>query len=183
MPSRDQRAPEQAAALLAESRSLAERIGFREGLAWSLEQLGLLALDRGDPAAADLLRRSLLIHRELQDRWRVTSVLEDLAALALIRGSAGTAVRLLAAAQALRELIGTVIPPCESARHDETLAGAQAALGDDAFAAAWQQGTLAPLDDLEAELPTAGSSGQASSPAASAGPVPTPADSVPAPAG
>jgi len=179
---RYQEAPERAAALLAESRALAERIGFREGLAWSLEQQGLLALDRGDPAAEDLLRRSLLIHRELQDRWRVTSVLEDLAALTLTRGSAGTAARLLAAAQALRELIGTVIPPCESARHDETLAGARAALGDDAFAAAWQRGTLAPLEDLEAELP-AGPGGQAPSPAAPAGSVPTPADPVPAPAG
>jgi predicted ATPase/DNA-binding SARP family transcriptional activator len=152
---RYQRAPGRAAALLAESRSLSERIGFREGLAWSLEQQGALALDRGDPAAADLLRRSLLIHRELQDRWRVTSVLEDLAALALTGGSAATAARLLAAAQAMRELIGTVIPPCERARHDQTMGGARAALGDDAFAAAWQQGTLAPVEDLEAELPAA----------------------------
>ena len=152
---RYQGAPGRAAALLAESRSLSERIGFREGLAWSLEQQGALALDQGDPAAADLLRRSLLIHRELQDRWRVTSVLEDLAELALAGGSAGTAARLLAAAQAMRELIGTVIPPCERARHDQTLGGARAALSDDAFAAAWQQGKLAPLEDLEAELPAA----------------------------
>ncbi|MFI5080856.1 MAG: tetratricopeptide repeat protein, partial [Streptosporangiales bacterium] len=173
--------PERAAALLAESRSLSERIGFREGLAWSLEQQGLLALDRDDPAAADLLRRSLLIHRELQDRWRVTSVLEDLAALALTRGGAGTAARLLAAAQAMRELIGTVIPPCERARHDGTLAGARAALGDDAFAAAWQQGTLAPLEDLEAELPTsADPAAPATDPVADAAPMPAPVDSVPA---
>ena len=33
--------PQQAAALLQESRTLAERIGFREGIAWSLEQLGM----------------------------------------------------------------------------------------------------------------------------------------------
>ena len=168
---RYQGAPERAAALVAESLSLSERIGFREGLAWSLEQLGLLALDRGDPGAADLLRRSLLIHRELQDRWRVTSVLEDLAALALARGGAGTAARLLAAAQAMRELIGTVIPPCENPRHDETLAGARAALADDAFAAAWQQGTLAPVEDLEAELP-AGPATPAPGPADSASRVP-----------
>ena len=178
---RYQRAHERAAALLAESRSLSERIGFREGLAWSLEQQGLLALDRGDPAAAGLLRRSLLIHRELQDRWRVTSALEDLAALALTRGSAGTAARLLAAAEALRERIGTVIPPCESPRHDQTLAGARAALGD-GFAATWQQGTLAPLEDLEAELPAAvgGPTAPAPDPVADAVPVPGPADSVPA---
>jgi predicted ATPase/DNA-binding SARP family transcriptional activator len=165
---RYQGAPGRAAALLAESRSLSERIGFREGLAWSLEQQGALALDQGDPAAADLLRRSLLIHRELQDRWRVTSVLEDLAALALTGGSAGTAARLLAAAQAMRELIGTVIPPCERARHDQTLGGTRAALSDDAFAAAWQQGTLAPLEDLEAELPAP--TAPAADPAAEAAP-------------
>ena len=180
---RYQRAHDRAAALLAESRSLSERIGFREGLAWSLEQQGLLALDRGDPAAAGLLRRSLLIHRELQDRWRVASALEGLAALALTRGSAGTAARLLAAAEALRERIGTVIPPCESPRHDQTLAGARAALGD-GFAATWQQGTLAPLEDLEAELPAAvgGPTAPAPDPVADAVPVPGPVDSVPAPA-
>jgi predicted ATPase/DNA-binding SARP family transcriptional activator len=166
---RYQRAPERAAELLAESRSLSERIGFREGLAWSLEQLGLLALDRGDPAAADLLRRSLQVHRELHDRWRVTSVLEDLAALALACGSAGTAARLLAAAQVMREVIGTVIAPCESGLHDETLAGARAALGGGAFEAAWQQGTLAVVEDLETELPASGA-GPAGPAAAAAGP-------------
>ena len=52
---------ERAAALLTESLALAERIGFREGIAWSLEQLGLLAAVDGDPAASALLRRSLEI--------------------------------------------------------------------------------------------------------------------------
>jgi predicted ATPase/DNA-binding SARP family transcriptional activator len=173
---RYQRAPGRAAELLAESRSLSERIGFREGLAWSLEQLGLLALDRGDPAAEDLLRRSLRVHRELHDRWRVTSVLDDLAALALSRGGAGTAARLLAAAQAMREAIGTVIAPCESDLHDQTLAGARAALGGHAFEAAWQQGTLATVEDLEAEL-------HGASAAAPAVPAPAPAAPPPAPAG
>ncbi|HXZ69402.1 MAG TPA: tetratricopeptide repeat protein, partial [Streptosporangiaceae bacterium] len=168
---RYQREPGRAAALLARSRALSERIGFREGLAWSLEQQGVLALDRGDPAAADLLRHSLLIHRELHDRWRVTSVLGDLAALALAWGSAGTAARLLAAAEAIREAIGTVIAPCERVLHDETLAGARAALGGDAFAAAWQEGTLVPVEDLEAELPAGGPAG------------PAPGSAAPAPAG
>src|SRR5262249_46728599 len=177
---RYQGAPGRAAALLAESHSLSERIGFREGLAWSLEQLGLPALDRGGPAAPDLLRRSPLVDGELQDRWRATGVLENLAALALARGGAGTAARLLAAAQAMRELIGTVIPPCESPLHDETLAGVRAALGDDAFAAAWQQGTLAPVEDLEAELPAAGRAAPAPSPVYSASRVP--ASTTPAPA-
>ncbi len=143
---------EQAAALLQESRSLAERIGFREGIAWSLEQLGLLAAGRGDPAAVVLLRTSLEIHHDLRDRWRTCSVLEDLAAIALAQGSPRQAACLLAAAEAMRAAIGTVVAPCESGQHAATLTGAKAALGDEAFAAAWQQGLLAQIDDLQADM-------------------------------
>ena len=149
---RHQGARERAAALLQESRSLAERIGFREGIAWSLEQLGLLAAGRDDPAAAALLRNSLEIHHDLRDRWRTCSLLEDLAAIALAQGSPPQAARLLAAAEALRVTIGTVIAPCDSAQHAATMTGARAALGDEAFAAAWQQGLLAQIEDLQADL-------------------------------
>src|SRR5215469_691144 len=143
---------EQAAVLLQESRSLAERIGFREGMAWSLEQLGLLAADRGDPSAAALLRTSLEIHHDLRDRWRTCSVLEDLAAIALAGRNAEQAARLLAAAEAMRVAIGSVIAPCESGQHEATMTGARAALGEENFAASWRQGRLAPIDDLQADL-------------------------------
>lgn len=142
---------QRAAVLLAESRTVSEGIGFREGIAWSLEQLGLLAAGRGDPEAAALLRRSLELHRGLRDRWRTSCVLADLAALALSGGSAVRAARLLAAAAAIRAAIGTVIAHCETGQHAGTLAGARAALGDDAFDTAWRQGALAPIDDLQAE--------------------------------
>jgi predicted ATPase/DNA-binding SARP family transcriptional activator len=153
---RHQGARERAAALLEESRSLAERIGFREGIAWSLEQLGLLAADRGDPAAAALLRNSLEIHHDLRDRWRTCSVLEDLAAIALAQGCPQQAARLQAAAEALRVTIGTVIAPCDSAQHAAAMTGARAALGDEGFAAAWQQGLQAQIEDLQADLAAPG---------------------------
>jgi predicted ATPase/DNA-binding SARP family transcriptional activator len=149
---RYQGARERAAALLQESRSLSEKIGFREGIAWSLEQLGLLAAGREDPGAVLLLRQSLDVHRELGDKWRTASVLEDLATLALAGGAPNQAARLLAAAQATRDAIGTVVAPCESSQHSETMANARAALGGDAFDAAWWQGLLAPIDGLHAEL-------------------------------
>ena len=155
-----------AAALLGKSRSLSESIGFQEGIAWSLEQLGLLGAGRGDRAAAALLRHSLEVHRELRDRWRMSSVLEDLAAVALAaaevtpagrtaQGTAGAAraAALLGAAESLRETIGTVIAPCERAQHDEAVSGARAVLGEEAFAAAWQRGRLAQPDELEAPDP------------------------------
>ena len=146
---------ERAAALLAESRALSEGIGFREGIAWCCEQLGLLAAVDGDPAAITLLRRSLELHGELRDRWRMSSVLEDLAAIALVLGRAPAAARLLGAAEALREAIGTVIAPCERPQHVQTAAGVRAALGEEAFAAARRQGLLATMDELTADLPSA----------------------------
>jgi predicted ATPase/two-component SAPR family response regulator len=146
---------ERAATLLAESRALAEGIGFREGIAWCCEQLGLLAAVDGDPAAITLLRRSLELHGELRDRWRMSSVLEDLAAIALALGQARPAARLLGAAEAIRQAIGTVIAPCERPQHLQTTAGVRAALGEEAFAAARQQGAVAALDELTADLPSA----------------------------
>ena len=146
---------EHASALLGESRSLAESIGFREGIAWCCEQLGLLAAVDGDPAAITLLRRSLDLHSELRDRWRVSSVLEDLAAIALALGQARAAGRLLGAAEAVRDAIGTVIAPCERPQHLQTAAAVRAALGEGEFAAARQQGQLASMDELAADLPSA----------------------------
>ena len=140
--------PERAAGLLEQSRARSEGIGFREGIAWSLEQLGLLAAGRGDPEAGRLLRRSLDLHRELRDRWRTCSVLDDLAALALAGDGAEQAAGLLGAAAALREAIGTMIAPCEQDAHDRTAAGARTALGDAGFDAAWQHGAGGSIDDL-----------------------------------
>jgi len=144
---------ERAVVLLTESLSLAEGIGFREGIAWSAEQLGLLAAGRGDPAAIPMLRRSLELHIELRDRWRTSSVLEDLAAVALSQGDAARAARLLGAAEAIRDDIGTVIAPSERPQHESTGAGALAALGTEAFAAARLRGRLAAPADLHADLP------------------------------
>ena len=146
---------ERAAALLAESSALAEGIGFREGIAWCCEQLGLLAAVDGDPAAITLLRRSLELHGELRDRWRMSSVLEDLAAIALALGQARSAARLLGAAEGIREAIGTVIAPCERPQHLQTTAAVRAALGEEAFAAARQEGMAATMDELTADLPSA----------------------------
>jgi predicted ATPase/two-component SAPR family response regulator len=146
---------ERASMLLAEGRALAEGIGFREGIAWCCEQLGLLAAVDGDPAAITLLRRSLELHGELRDRWRMSSVLEDLAAIALALGQARPAARLLGAAEAIRQAIGTVIAPCERPQHLQTTAGVRAALDEQAFAAARQQGAVATMDELIADLPSA----------------------------
>ncbi len=150
---------ERASVLLTESLALSEGIGFREGIAWSVEQLGLLAAVDGDPAAISLLRRSLELHSELRDRWRMSSVLEDLAAIALAQDNVPQAARLLGAAEAMREAIGTVIAPCERLQHNQTTKMVRTSLGDEAFDAALRQGQLASMDELTADLPSADPSG------------------------
>jgi predicted ATPase/DNA-binding SARP family transcriptional activator len=145
---------ETAAAAMARSRELAEQAGFREGVAWALHERGLLALRRGEPGARKMLHEALEIHRDLGDRWRVTSVLDDLAATALAAQppSPAQAARLLGAAQQIREAIGTAIAPCERADHARTEAAARAALGEAAFTDFARAGAAEPLDEVLAGL-------------------------------
>ena len=174
---------ERASVLLTESLALSEGIGFREGIAWSVEQLGLIAAVDGDPATVSLLRRSLELHSELRDRWRMSSVLEDLAAIALTQGTARQAARLLGAAEAIRDAIGTVIAPCERLQHNQTTEAVRTALGDEAFDTALREGQLATMEELTADLPTDDLPRPAEPEPVPATPAPaTPAPAAPAPA-
>ena len=88
----------------AESLSRSITVGYREGVAWSRDLLGVLAAARGDRAEAGTsLRESLRVHWALVDRWRTSSVLE---ALASVTADASDAARLLGAGAALRTEIG-----------------------------------------------------------------------------
>jgi DNA-binding SARP family transcriptional activator len=142
---------DQSAAQLTTALTLSRQAGYPEGVAWAGHELGLLAMRQGDPARAEeLLARSLERHRELGDRWRTASVLDDLAATAVIVERPDRAAALLGAAAAIRADIGTVIAPCERADHDTVEERARLALGPDAFSAAWSQGHDSPIDDLPA---------------------------------
>ena len=139
-----------AAEQLEQSRAMSAEVGFREGVAWALHELGVLALHRGRTDAEPLLRRALEIHRDLGDRWRLATVLDDLAAAALAARPSrpSHAARLLGAAQQVRDTIGTTIAPCERADHARTEAAARAVLGDAAFADLARAGAAASLDGV-----------------------------------
>ena len=55
--------------------------------------------------------------------------------------------RLCGATAALREDTGWPLPPSKRAEHDRTVAAARAALGEDAFTAAWAKGRALPLEE------------------------------------
>jgi hypothetical protein len=83
---------------------------------------------------------SLVIRRELGDRLGVAGSLEGLAAAERAQGDPEQAVRMLGAAAALREAIGSPLPPGARPAYDEQVAALRASLGEAAYCAAWGAG-------------------------------------------
>jgi DNA-binding CsgD family transcriptional regulator len=128
--------------------SIARELGFQEGIAWSLHELAIAARQTRRPAGetAPMLCEALLIHRQLGDRWRVASVLEEIAGAVLARNDPARAVEILAAAEAVRERLGTPIPPVEAAYRDAVLDQLERRLNASTFGAAWSDGRNRALD-------------------------------------
>ncbi|WP_437274950.1 protein kinase [Sorangium sp. So ce375] len=137
----------EAVRLCEESEGLSRQVKFKEGLAWTSNILGLVAIERGDLALAERrLRASLRLHRELGDLWRSASVLEALARAAVRAGKAERGARLLGGAAALRDAIGTPVPPIERPALTECAAAARTALGGAVHEARLLEGRGAGLD-------------------------------------
>jgi tetratricopeptide (TPR) repeat protein len=112
--------------------------GHWADLAFALLSLGDVMQAQGDPtAAAKLYARSLTLVVEHRARSAVAPYLEAYARLALAGAQPDRAARLLGAAAALRDQIGTPVPPVERSDYGRTLAQARDQLGPAAFDAAW----------------------------------------------
>jgi DNA-binding CsgD family transcriptional regulator len=74
-----------------------------------------------------------------------------LAEAAALSGQAASAVRLWGAAAGLRAALGTPLPPTERGRHERAVTASRVALGQAAFAAAWDAGRVLPLGQAVAE--------------------------------
>ena len=124
----------------------------------------------------------------------MASVLEDLAPIALSAGHTPQAAtmdaRLLGAAQAMRETIGTVLAPSEHAQHYQSADAAKTVLGDAEFEAACQRGMRttdlnaaldepSSADDTTGHVPHDGSAADQPAPAADTAPAATPPSPAP----
>jgi tetratricopeptide (TPR) repeat protein len=137
-----------AATLHEEALSLFRELGDKEGIAISLHNLGLVAQRQGDYGrAAALHEESLLLSHELGARNLVADCLEGLAWVTVVNGQAGRAARLGGAAEALREVLGALLPPDERAGHDLAVQAMRAALGEEDLASAWAKGRALPLEE------------------------------------
>ncbi|HUQ31836.1 MAG TPA: tetratricopeptide repeat protein [Pyrinomonadaceae bacterium] len=140
---------ERALPLGQESLRLSKEMEYKEGVAWSLNILGnaLYGLGRHVRAVA-MLQESLHLHHELGDRWRMASILEGLGGLACDLSQPARGLLFFAAAEALREIVGTPLPPVERKERDRHVEGLRASFGEDAFNSGWAAGRETPLEQV-----------------------------------
>ncbi len=136
-----------------EALALARSVGDRWSVAIALMGLGDVASKQGDPVAArSHLTQSLGQAQEIGDKLNIAECLARLAGL-VAEDEPARAVRLFAAAEALREVIGASLEPGRQATVDDGVARARAALDRDGFAAAWSDGrTMGPDEAIALAL-------------------------------
>ena len=81
-----------------------------------------------------------MIYREIGDRWALAYLLEDMGGLAALQEQADHALRLVGAAAALREAIGSPLSIAEKNKLEALLAPARQALAEAAQEAALNAG-------------------------------------------
>jgi predicted ATPase/DNA-binding CsgD family transcriptional regulator len=127
---------------LEEALLIARSLGLREGIAWSLHELAVLARRRRQPLRerAPMLREALFSYSRLGDRRRTASVLEEIAGSLLLRQDPQLAVVLLACVEQVRAQLQTPIPPVEVPDHAATRSRLDAKLSRVSFDSAWSAG-------------------------------------------
>jgi non-specific serine/threonine protein kinase len=131
----------EAVQLIESSLPIFRAIGDRWEISEALADLGAIAQFRGETErAAELAAESLRLTRSLGWLWYLPEGLELLAGVALARGAPERAATVFGAAEALREASGSARQPVFRAPYARDVAATRAALGDDAFAAAWAVG-------------------------------------------
>jgi hypothetical protein len=135
-----------------EAASVARAIGDRHTLGLALAGLALVARAQGNYGESEkLYRETLLVSGELKDQWVMPRALGGLAGAAVLAADYERAARLFGATAAMRDVSGTG----EAARsfrvnYERDEAEARAALGEDAFAAAWATGRAMSLEQAVA---------------------------------
>ena len=133
--------PTQARDLFEESRSSFQGAGDHAGMVEALLGLASVAAMQGDfGAARDLYQKSLLILQKIHYQELIPACLEGLAHVVAEQGKLVWAAHLWGAAEALREAIGTPLPPAYRLGHEQAVAKAHAQAGNETFVTAWAEG-------------------------------------------
>jgi hypothetical protein len=134
--------------LLEESLALSRSLKNVWGIVRTLASLGSVACEAGEyTRASRLYEESLELGRRVGLKHTILPCLEGLARVAAAQGRMERVAWLCGAAAALREDTGWPLSPARRVEHDRTVAAARAALGEDAFTAAWAKGHALPLEE------------------------------------
>jgi predicted ATPase len=116
--------------------------------------LARLLTSQGNSRAARSLYQECLLLLSESDNYKefMAASLEGLAALDVEQGESGKAARLWGMAEALREDMSAPIYPVYRADYEQAVAAARTELGEEAFAAAWAEGRMAPLEQVIDEI-------------------------------
>jgi predicted ATPase len=134
-------------ALLEECLQILRALDDRVGPIHLLGALGHIARGEGEYERAQAFYlESLALRRDVGDRGAVAQSLEDLACLASLQGEARRATRLLGAGEAYCRVLGMQPPIAVPQEYDRAVATCRAALGEEAFAAAWAEGRSMTLE-------------------------------------
>jgi predicted ATPase/DNA-binding CsgD family transcriptional regulator len=125
----------------AESLDLFRRVGDTWGIALALSDFASVARARGELwRVPEYYAESLPLLLQLGDQWSIAECLEVLAGLAAELRAFDRSVRLLGAADALRQRIRSTIAEHDRILHDALLAQLRSHLTEAQFVAAWAEG-------------------------------------------
>jgi hypothetical protein len=111
--------------------------------------LGRIETQRGEmPAARRCYQQSLALNQQVGEKWMTPFNLEGLAGVVATQGALRWAAQLWGAAEGLREAIDAPRLPVDRLGYEQAVAAARAQLGEDAFAAAWQEGRTMKLEQV-----------------------------------
>lgn len=136
-----------------ESLAIFEEVGLKWGVGHCLLNLGKIACLRKQFAeAAGIYLETLYIFQELGDRYSLAYNLEGQASLAGLQRQAERAARLWGAAQTLRVVLNTPLPPADSSQIEAEIRDIKTHLAEtgqleDVFTAAWEAGKMMSLED------------------------------------
>ncbi len=144
---------ERARAVLEESLALHRELGNKQGSAFALLIAGFVALrQRHYRDSTGLFEESLALFREEKNKQQTAGCLAGLAQVATAQGQLDRAARFFGAAEALYETIGASMWSFNRADYERDLAAVRAQLGEEAFAAAWEEGrTMTPEQVITAQ--------------------------------
>lgn len=134
-----------------ESLAIARDVGDKRNIAMLLGNLGHTAREQGDYVLAQsFLEESIALKVGMGAPLQMAEALEGFAFLASAQDEWERAVRLWSAGAVLRETARAPIPPNEREKYDREMAVTRAALGEEAFAAAWAEGSAMTIEQAVA---------------------------------